>query len=90
MVYRVKNRPMNHDDASLIPGLTQWVKGSGVATSCGTGHRRGSDLGLLWHRPVAAAWIQPIAWECPYAAGRKRGREVGRKPQNRTTQGSFF
>ena len=27
-------------------------------------------LGLwLWHRPVATASIQPLAWESPYAAG---------------------
>ena len=35
--------------------------------SCGVGHRRGSDLVLLWL--VAAALIQPLAWELPYAAG---------------------
>ena len=39
--------------------------------SCGVGHRRGSDPALLWlwHRPVAAAPIGPLAWEPPYAAG---------------------
>ena len=33
--------------------------------SCGVGHRRGSDLVLLWlwHRPAAAALIRPLAWE---------------------------
>ena len=38
-----------------IPGLTQWVK----------------DLALLWLwcRPAAAAPIQPLAWELPYATG---------------------
>ena len=38
--------------------------------SCGVGHRLGSDPKLLWlqHRPAAAAWIQPLAWEPPYAA----------------------
>ena len=30
------------------PGLTQWIKVSGVAMSCGVGHRHGSDLALLW------------------------------------------
>ena len=39
--------------------------------SCGVGHRPGSDLGLLWlwHRPTAVAWIWPLAWELPHAAG---------------------
>ena len=34
------------------------------------GCRRGSDPALLWlwHRPVATAPIQPLAWEPPYAA----------------------
>ena len=39
--------------------------------SCGVGHRRGSDLALLWLwcRPAAVAPIQPLAWEPPYAEG---------------------
>ena len=39
--------------------------------SCGVGRRRSSDLTLLWlwHRPVAAALIRPLAWEPPYATG---------------------
>ena len=45
--------------------------GSGVAVGCGVGCRRGSDPALLWlwRRPVAAAPIQPLAWEPPYAVG---------------------
>ena len=44
-------------------------QGSGVAMSCGVGHRRGLDLALLclWHRPAAVAPIKPLAWEPPYA-----------------------
>ena len=42
------NTSRNHEDAGLIPGLAQWVKGSGVAVSCGVGHRCGLDLALLW------------------------------------------
>ena len=40
--------------------------------SCGVGCRSGSDLELLWlrHRPAAAAPIQPLAWELPYAMGK--------------------
>ena len=39
--------------------------------SFGVGRRRSSDSTLLWlwHRPVAAAPIHPLAWELPYAAG---------------------
>ena len=60
-----------HEDVGSIPGLTQCVKGSSVAVSCGVGHRSGSDLASLWRwqRPVATALIQPLAWESPYATG---------------------
>ena len=39
--------------------------------SCGEGHRRGSDLVLLWLWPrlAATARIRPLAWEPPYAVG---------------------
>ena len=37
----------------------------------GIGHRRGSDVALLWpwHRPAITAPIGPLAWELSYAAG---------------------
>ena len=37
--------------------------------SCGGGCRCGLGLALLllWRRPVATAWIGPLAWEPPYA-----------------------
>ena len=38
-----------------IPGVVQWVKGSGVATAVA--------------QVVAVAWIQPLAQEFPYALG---------------------
>ena len=41
------------EDVGLIPGLVQWVKGSGVAVTCGVGRRRGSDVALLWRRLAA-------------------------------------
>ena len=39
--------------------------------SCGVGCRHSSDTALLWlwRRPAAAAKIQPLAWELPYATG---------------------
>ena len=47
--------------------------------SCGVGHRGGSDLALLWHRSAAAAPIQPLAWELPYAPSAEEGWREGRK-----------
>ena len=43
----------NYEVLGSIPGLSQWVK----------------DLALLWLwcRPTAAAPVQPLAWEFPYA-----------------------
>ena len=60
-----------HEDVGWIPGLPQWVQGFGVAMSCGVDCRHGSDPVLLWLwcRPAAAALIQSLAWEPPYALG---------------------
>ena len=46
-------------------------QGSGIAMSWGIGPRYSSDLVWLWlwRRPAAAAPIQPVAWEPPYATG---------------------
>ena len=51
----IMNQTSNHEDASLIPGLAQWVK----------------YLALLWAgcRLAAAAPLWPLAWELPYDAG---------------------
>ena len=43
--------------------------------SCGVGHRQGSDLVLLWRRPVATAPISSLAWEPPYAVGAALGKK---------------
>ena len=56
-----------------------------MGTSCGVGHRHGSDL--VWRRLAAAAAIQLLAWELPYAIGaalkrqkdKREGRKAGRK-----------
>ena len=58
-------------EVQFWPQPAQWIKGSGVALSCGVGHRRGSDPVLLWLwcRPAAVALILPLAWKFPYAVG---------------------
>ena len=60
--------------------------------SCGVGCRRGLDPELLWlwHRPVATALIQPLAWEPPHAARAaqemaKRQKKLKKKQKNSQT-----
>ena len=69
--------------------MRMWVRslaslsglGSGVAVSCGAGHRYNSDAVLvwLWRRPAAAAPIQLVAWELTYAAGAARKKKKKKK-----------
>ena len=49
--------------------------------SCGVGHRRSSDLALLWlwHRSVATAVIRPLAWEPPYDVSASQKRQKIKK-----------
>ena len=69
MALQVKNPISIHEDASLIPGLVQWIRGSGVAVSCGAGHRCGLDPMLLWLwcRLAAAVLTKSLAQELLYA-----------------------
>ena len=53
--------------------------------SCGEGHRRGSDLVLLWlwHRPEATGLIRPLVWEPPNAAGATLKRQKRQKKKKK-------
>ena len=70
-------------DEGSIPSFPQWVKGSGVVVNCGVGHRHGSDLVWLWHRPASTAPIRPLAWEPPYAASAALKRAKKKKKKKR-------
>ena len=56
--------------------------------TCGVGHRRGSDMSLLWLwcRPAVVAPIRPIAWEPPYATGvALKGQKTKKKQKQKKT-----
>ena len=62
--------------------------------SCGVGHRRGLDLALLWLwcRPAAAAPIQTLVWELPYAisaALKSKKKGGGRMGKENHKEGSW-
>ena len=69
----------NHEVVGSIPGLAQWV----IAMSGGVGHRRSSDLVLLWlwHRLAATALIRPLAWEASICrrSGSRKGKKTKKK-----------
>ena len=50
-----KNPTSILEDVGWIPGLAQWVKGSGIALSCSVGHRDGPELLWLWCSLAAEA-----------------------------------
>ena len=64
--------------------------------NCGIGYRQGLDPKLLWLwcRLAAAALIQPLAWEPPYAAGvalkkaKRQKKKKKRMPGDRNQKGT--
>ena len=64
-----------YEDAGVIPALTQEVKICHCHQLwCRLQVQLSSDLALLWlwHSLAVVAPIQPLAWELPYAEGKKR------------------
>ena len=68
------------EDASLIPGLHQWVKDPALLQAAS---KTADPVWLwLWCRLAAAALIWPLARELPYATGvalkrKKKKKEIG-------------
>ena len=67
-----------HEDVDLISDLAQWVKGSGVALSCGISHRHSSDPALLWLwcRSAAVALIQQGTSICHRCDPKKKRKKL--------------
>ena len=47
MAQGVKNPTSVHEDVGLIPGLAQWALLTGIAVSCGLGHRCGTEAAQI-------------------------------------------
>ena len=65
-----------HEDVGLIPGLAQWVKGSGIARAAAHVEAAQNchccDCGI---GPATAAPIPPLPGELPYATDRPKKKK---------------
>ena len=75
----VTNLTRVHEDAVLIPGLTQWVSTS-IAGSCGIGHRCSSDLVLV---ALAVAVANSSSCDLTPSLGTSIRHGYGPKEQNK-------
>ena len=64
----VKNPNGVCEDAGSTPGRTQRVKDLVLPQAA----PQVADVALIPHRPAAAAPVQPLAWELPYASALER------------------
>ena len=62
-----------HEDTGSIPGLTHWIKGPGIAMSCGVGHSLGSHLVLLW-LCCSLDWTPSLGTSICNGCGLKKGK----------------
>ena len=70
MAQWVRNPTSACEDVGLIPDLTLWVKDLALGKLWHSLQMQlGAAMPRLWCRPAAAALIQSLAWELPYAAG---------------------
>ena len=66
----------NHEVASSMPGLAQWVKVLALL--------------WLWCRQAAIAPIRPLAWEAPYALGAALKKKERKKMYGMNIHGPYF